>query len=101
MADLKIGRAYEVEYNYVATQNTIRAFGEALMGHRKNGPIRVIQIRKGESRRSVYAKVKKSFTAKDLQRYTRDEQMVPAQKLVAELETIHKDEAQNRNRKRA
>jgi hypothetical protein len=42
-----------------------------------------------ESLREIYARVKREFSAADLQRYTVDEPMVPARQVLAELEAIN------------
>jgi hypothetical protein len=46
-------------------------------------------VRKGATLKEIYAAVRKQFTAADLQKYTVDEPMVPADKVLAELELIH------------
>jgi hypothetical protein len=70
------------------------------MANRKYDPIRIVRVKKGESLKSIYAKIKKSFTAADLQRYTEDEEMFPARELVADLDAIHKDELKRRRKKK-
>ncbi len=62
--------------------------------------VRRIYVKKGESLKSIYAKVRRAFTAADLQKYTEIEEGVPAQQVVAELEAIHQEEMQKRQRKR-
>jgi hypothetical protein len=44
--------------------------------------------KKKETLRQIYARVKREFSAADLQKYTVDEPMVPAEQVLAELEAI-------------
>lgn len=44
--------------------------------------------KKKETLKQIYARIKREFTAADLQRYTVDEPMIPARQLLAELEAI-------------
>ena len=46
----------------------------------------------GATLKEIYAEARKQFTAADLQKYTVDEPMVPAEQLLAELEAIHRQE---------
>jgi hypothetical protein len=55
------------------------------------------QSKKGENLRQIYDRLKKEFTAADLQKYTRDEPMVPAAQWLADMEAIYKAETQKRN----
>jgi hypothetical protein len=43
---------------------------------------------KKETLRQIYARVKREFSAADLQKYTVDEPGIPARQLLAELEQI-------------
>jgi hypothetical protein len=56
-------------------------------------------VRKGATLREIYAEYRKQFTAADLQKYTVDEPMVPAEQLLAELEAIHEEETRKLNKK--
>jgi hypothetical protein len=42
-----------------------------------------------ETLKQIYARVKREFSAADLQRFTVDEPMVPARQVLAELEAIN------------
>ena len=53
-----------------------------------NGHSRVKPKRK-ESLRQIYARVKREFSAADLQKYMVDEPMIPGRQLLAELEAIN------------
>jgi hypothetical protein len=65
---------------------------ENVMAKRDNGAFRRLRIKESDDLKAIYARVKKSFTAADLQRYTEVGQGIPAEQLVAELESIHKQE---------
>jgi hypothetical protein len=71
------------------------------MATRKNSAIRILRIKKGDDLKTIYAKARKAFTAADLQKYTEDEEMFPAEQLVAELEAINRQEARKRRGKKA
>ncbi len=58
----------------------------------KKVDIPVLVVPKNATLRQIYAIAKKNFTAADLQKYTVDEPMVPAEQLLAELEAIHQEE---------
>jgi hypothetical protein len=70
------------------------------MAARKKGAIRVLRVKKGETNKSLYARLRKAFTAADLQKYTEIEEGIPAQQLLAELETIDREERQKRKKRR-
>ena len=57
---------------------------------KKKDDIPRLYVRKGATLKEIYAKARKQFTAADLQKYTVDEPMVPAEQLLAELEAIHR-----------
>ncbi len=46
--------------------------------------------RKKESLKEIYARLKREFTAADLQKYTVIEPMVPAEQVLREMEEIHR-----------
>jgi hypothetical protein len=71
------------------------------MAERKTPGFRIVRIKKGDDLKTIYAKVRKSFTAADLQRYTEDEEMFPTDQLVAELEALDREAAKRRKRKKA
>jgi hypothetical protein len=57
--------------------------------------------KKKETLRQIYARVKREFSAADLQKYTVDEPMIPADQVLAELEEISaKWHARRRNARR-
>ena len=63
---------------------------------RKKAPIRSLRVRKGESLRSIYARLRKDFTAADLQKYTEIEKGVPLEKVVAEMAEIYRQHESKR-----
>ncbi len=64
-------------------------------------PIRVLRIKKGETLKEIYARLRKSFSAADLQKYAVDEEMFPTDELIAELEGIHKTRKRQTKRKKS
>jgi hypothetical protein len=70
------------------------------MATRKKNAIPVIRVKKGESLKSIYAKVRKAFTAADLQKYTVIEEGIPAEQVLAEMEAINREETLKRERKK-
>ncbi len=46
--------------------------------------------KKKESLKAIYARLKREFTAADLQKYTVIEPMVPAEQVLREMEEIHR-----------
>jgi hypothetical protein len=71
------------------------------MAERKGRAIRILRIKKGDDLKTIYAKARKAFTAEDLQRYTEiEEDGVPGDQLVAELEAIHREELAKQRRKK-
>jgi hypothetical protein len=72
------------------------------MPRKKDEPIRILRINKTDSLKTIYAKVRRSFTAADLARFADvDEKMVPAQEVLRSLEAIHQEETRKRKRKKA
>ena len=69
------------------------------MAKRKQPPIPILRIKKGDSLKMIYRKARRAFTAADLQRYTEDEPMFPTAELVAELEAIDRADAAKSRKK--
>jgi len=66
----------------------------------ENEAFRRLRIKKGDDLKTIYAKVRKSFTAADLARYADlDEPMYSTEKLLEELEAIDREESQKRKRR--
>ena len=58
------------------------------MANRTNNAIRPLRIKKGDDLKTIYAKVKRSFTAADLAAFTEDDEGVPAEEVLAELQKL-------------
>jgi hypothetical protein len=52
--------------------------------------------KKKETLRQIYARVKREFSAADLQKYTVDEPMVPMEQVLAELKAINEKYSKRR-----
>ena len=71
--------------------------GGCTMSEPSNGP--VAKQNSEEALRAIYAKYKKEFSAADLQKYTEiDDEYVSSEQLLAELEAIHRQETEKRQR---
>jgi hypothetical protein len=70
------------------------------MAARKKDAIRVLRVKKGETDKSIYARLRKAFTAADLQKYTEIEEGIPMEQILAELEAIQREETQARKKKK-
>ena len=66
------------------------------MSKRKENGIRILRVKDTDDLPAIYAKLRKAFTAADLQKYTEIEPTVPAEQVLAELEAIHREETQKR-----
>lgn len=69
------------------------------MAARKNGKIPVLRIKKGDSLKTIYAKVRRAFTAADLQKYTEMEEGVPFEQVLAEIKAIQAEPPRKRKPK--
>lgn len=59
----------------------------------KQDRIRVIRVRKGATRKEIYDKVRKAFTADDLAECLKiHEKGIPAEQLLAEFEAMDREE---------
>jgi hypothetical protein len=59
----------------------------------------IVKVPKNATRRQIYAILRKQFTAADLQKYTVNEPMVPAEQVLAELEALDRKESAKRKKK--
>jgi hypothetical protein len=66
---------------------------------KKYNPVRILRVNKGDDLKTLYAKVRKAFTAADLQCFTQDEEMVPAEQVLEEFEAMVR-EGEKRKKKR-
>jgi hypothetical protein len=71
------------------------------MSRPKIGAIRTLRVNRSDDLRTIYQKVRQSFTAADLQRYTETEEMLSTEKLLADLEAVHKKVSRKRRQKKA
>lgn len=68
------------------------------MSEQENGVFRRVRLKKGDDLKTIYAKVRRSFRAADLQKYTEIEEGVPAREVVAKLKAM--TPARSRKRKK-
>ena len=68
---------------------------------RKIAGIRVLPVKKGASLKTIYAAVRREFTAADLAKYAEIEEGIPLQQIIAEMESIHREETEKLKRKKA
>jgi len=66
---------------------------------RRNGRIRILRVKKSDSLKTIYAKARRAFTAADLQKYTEIEEGIPFDRIIAELESIQREEMKKRRKK--
>jgi hypothetical protein len=65
---------------------------------RKNG-IPLLVVPKNATLRQIYAICKREFSAADLAKYLQDEPMVPMEQVLAEMEKIHREETEKRQKR--
>jgi len=65
----------------------------------KSGGIRILRVKKSDSLKTIYAKARRAFTAADLQKYTEIEEGIPFDQIIAELESIQREEMKKRRKK--
>jgi len=68
------------------------------MAVRKNGHSGSKAGKKTVDLKAQYAKYRREFTAADLQRYTETDEGIPAEKVLAQLESIHQRETRKRKK---
>jgi hypothetical protein len=71
---------------------------ESTVATRKKSAIPRVTVPRNATLRQVYAKLRKEFTAADLQKFTELEPVVPADQLLGELEAIHRAETKKRRK---
>jgi hypothetical protein len=62
------------------------------MPKKKKDSIPTVKVPPNATLRQIYTAVKRDFSAADLQRFTELEPVMPLDKLVAQMEAIHKAE---------
>jgi len=71
--------------------------GRKRSGHkRKEDNIPILRVRKGATLREIYAVARRSFSAADLQKYTEEEEGVPLEVIIAQMEAIQSEQMQRR-----
>jgi hypothetical protein len=68
------------------------------MGVEKNGAFRRLKVKKGDDLKTIYAKVKRSFTAADLQRFTEEQKGIPAEEVLAKLDEFARQPTRKRKK---
>ncbi|HEY7159072.1 MAG TPA: hypothetical protein VH575_34330 [Gemmataceae bacterium] len=68
------------------------------MAKRKENGIRILRVKDTDDLPAIYAKLRKAFTAADLQKYTEIEEGIPMEQVLAELEAIQREETQKRKK---
>jgi hypothetical protein len=68
------------------------------MSERQGKAIRRLRVKKTDDAKAIYAKVKRSFTAADLQAFTEIEDGVPAEDVLAKLESMAKQPPRGRGK---
>jgi hypothetical protein len=71
------------------------------MAKEKLDVFRILRIKKGDDLKTIYAKAHRAFTAADLQRYTQDDEMLPTEQLVEDMNAmVHEHEKNQKQRKK-
>lgn len=68
------------------------------MAKRKDG-IRILRVKDTDDLPTIYAKALRAFTAADLQKFTEIEPGIPAEQVMAELDTIDREETEKRKQR--
>ena len=66
----------------------------------KNGVFRILRVKKDDDLKTIYAKAHRAVTAADLQRYTQDEEMLPAEQLLADMKAILREHEKKKKQTR-
>jgi hypothetical protein len=69
------------------------------MAKRKNEKSKPSQPKKDKELQAIYDRIRREFSAADLQKYTVIEPMVPAEQVLAEMEKIHRQITQKKKGK--
>jgi hypothetical protein len=68
------------------------------MRQQANGVFRRIRVKKSDSIKTIYAKVRRSFRAVDLLKYTELEEGIPAREVLAKLKATTPTSSRKRKR---
>jgi hypothetical protein len=74
-----------------------KANGRSKRTRAGNGSIPVVKASKGATLNALYRAAHQAFTAADLQKFTVNEEGVPARQILAELEAIDRKEIRKRS----
>jgi hypothetical protein len=69
------------------------------MPERKNRNLPILRIKKGDTVKAIHAKARRALTAADLQKYAEVEKGIPAEQILAELETLDQQQSLKRKQK--
>lgn len=61
------------------------------MAKRKNGNTPRPRAKKDKELQAIYDRVRREFTAADLQKFTEIEEGIPLEQVIAEMEKIHRE----------
>jgi hypothetical protein len=67
---------------------------------KKKDEIPILKVRKGATLREIYARAREEFTAADLQKFTEVDKGIAAEKVLAQMERIHRKFSPKRKNKR-
>lgn len=67
--------------------------------HQKNEKRQQLPAQDSKERQALYAKMRKRFTAADLQKYTEIEPGIPLEDAIAEMEKIHRQVSKSKRKK--
>jgi hypothetical protein len=83
----------------IPVANAHRKNNDRILPRRKEGALRVLHVKKGDSLRAIYGKARRAFSAADLQRYTEVEDGIPLDQIIEEMETIQREEMKKARKK--
>jgi len=72
---------------------------DTTMATRRKDQVPTFPVKKGESLKSIYARIRREFTAADLAKYAEIEEGIPLEQVIAELEAIQAEPAKKRKPK--
>ena len=67
---------------------------------KKPPEVPILKVRKNATLQEIYARAREEFTAADLQKYTESEEGVPFEKVLTELDAIHRRESRKNKKPR-
>jgi hypothetical protein len=70
------------------------------MAKRKNDGVPMSRAKETDDERTIYAILREEFTPEDLQRYTEEDEGIPIEKVIAEVEAIQRSESRKKRGKK-